>query len=80
MDTGRPKNLDSPAIEVKHADLKRYGESIYKSVCIKCPGLLLVGRDSETFILQEYDRCILCGQKYRYLDIVELRKREGLGG
>ena len=76
----RPKNFDKPAVEVKHADLTRYGESMYKSVCPKCKGLLLVGRDSDTFILQEYDRCVLCGQLYRYTDIAEMRKKEGLGG
>ena len=74
----RPKNLDKPIIEVKHADLERFGESLYRSECPKCgKGLLLVGRDNKTFILQEYDLCILCGQKFRYLDIEDLRKMEG---
>ena len=79
MDMERPKNLDKPAIEVKHADLERYGDYMYRSVCSQCRGLLLVGRDSDTFVLQEYDRCILCGQLHRYTDIAEMRKREGLG-
>ena len=77
---GRPKNLNEPIIEIKHADLERYGDYMYRSVCPKCGGLLLVGRDSDTFVLQEYDRCVLCGQQYRYLDITEMRKKEGLCG
>jgi hypothetical protein len=75
---GRPKNLDEPTVDVKHSELKRFGQSMYTSECPKCKGLLLVGRDSTTFELQEYDRCVLCGQKYRYLDIKDLRKKEGI--
>jgi hypothetical protein len=74
----RPKNLDKPPIDVNHADLEKYGESKYKAVCPKCGGLLLVGRDRYTFVLEEFDRCLLCGQAYRYTDINELRKLEGL--
>ena len=80
MDAKRPKNIDEPTIEVKHADLERFGNSLYKSVCPKCGGLLLVGRDRCTFVLEEFDRCLLCGQTYRYTDINELRKLDGLSG
>jgi len=76
----RPKNLDEPIIEVKHSDLERFGNGIYRSECPKCSGALLMERDSKTFVLQEYDRCVLCGQRFRYSDINELRKAEGLSG
>ena len=76
----KPENLNKPVIEVRHADLKRYGDYMYRSECPLCGGLLLVGRCSETFVLQEYDRCVRCGQKFRYLDIKEMRQKEGLGG
>lgn len=71
-------NMDLKLIEISHMELLRYGDSMYKSICPTCKmGLLLVGRDQETLILQEYDRCILCGQRVRYTDIKYLRKREG---
>ena len=71
-------NIKEPVIEVYHKDLERYGESLFRSVCPKCEeGLLLVGRDLKTFVLQEYDHCVLCGQQYKYLDIQKLRKAEG---
>jgi len=71
-------NITKPVIEVNHKDLERCGNSLFKSTCPVCEeGLLLVGRDQDTFILQEYDHCILCGQHYKYMDIQELRKAEG---
>ena len=74
----RPQNIDEPEIAVKHSELKRIGDSFYRSECPKCGGVLLVGRDNITFILQARDRCILCGQMFRYIDIDEMRKREGI--
>lgn len=71
-------NLGSPTIEIPHMELERYGDSRYKSICPACKvGLLLVYRDQKTFILQEYDRCVLCGQRVKYTDISFLREREG---
>ncbi len=74
----KPENLDKPTIDITHSELKRFGESLYKSECPKCGGVMLMGRDQKTFVLQELDRCVLCGQKYRYTDINDLRKMEGL--
>ena len=72
-----PRNMSKPIFEIPHCELSRYGNSMYKSVCPVCKeGILLVHRDQETFILQEYDCCVLCGQRIRYLDIELLRKRE----
>lgn len=69
-------NISEPIIDINHKDLERHGNSPYKSVCPKCEqGILLIYRN-ENFILQEYDRCVLCGQQFRYKDIQELRKTE----
>jgi len=69
-------NLLKSILEIPHMELERYGNSIYKSVCPVChKGLLLVRRHQETLIFEEYDSCVLCGQRIRYLDINNLRKR-----
>jgi len=71
-------NKNEPVIEVYHKDLTRVGDSAYKSDCPKCKdGVLLIYRDPITFVLQEYDCCVLCGQHFKYLDINELRRAEG---
>jgi len=36
-------------------------------------------RDHDTLKLSEFDRCLLCGQTVRYLDIEILRGREKNG-
>lgn len=69
-------NLDMPAVEVRHSELKRISDSPYKSECPACEsGLLLMARDKMTYALSEIDYCILCGQQFKYLDIDELRRR-----
>jgi uncharacterized protein (DUF983 family) len=72
-------NKNEPVIEVNHKDLERASDnSAYRSDCPKCKeGVLLVYRNPKTLVLQEYDRCVLCGQQFKYLDIDELRKAEG---
>jgi len=61
-----------PPIEVRHRDLKRYGDSAFKSECPECnTGLLLVGRDATTFKLQKEDTCTYCSRKFIYTDIKE---------
>jgi hypothetical protein len=42
-------------------------------------GTLNVVRDPGTFILQEYDRCVSCGQQVRYIDIDDMRSWDGAG-
>ena len=72
-------NINEPVLEIHHSELERFSKtSIYKSVCPVCEqGLLLIYRNQKTLKLEEYDRCVLCGQLIRYLDIELLRKREG---
>lgn len=71
-------NRNVPAIEVRHAELTRFGDSAYKSECLCCPnGVLLMERHPETFQLSEQDRCMVCGQRVIYLDIREVRMMEG---
>jgi len=72
-----PENLGKPPIRVRHADLKRWSDSMYKSVCPACPeGLLRVARNPETYELEEMDMCVVCGQVFIYEDIAELRTSE----
>ena len=68
------QNVNKPPMHVRHCELERYSEdSYYKSNCPACEGILLVGRDQETFQLSATDRCVLCGQRYIYDDIELLR-------
>jgi len=70
-----PNNATKPIKEIRHADLERWSdESRFKSKCPVCAdGILLIGRD-ELGQLQGFDRCIGCGQAFKYLDIDDLRK------
>lgn len=71
------KNVREPVLEIPHAELERIGDSPYRSRCPKChKGILMVRRNQETFVLEELDRCLLCGQAVRYLDIEMMRERE----
>lgn len=66
-----PRNMHEPAIEVTHAELTRTNEeTAYKSKCVRegCDGVLLMIRDAESLKLSRDDRCIACGQPYRYVD------------
>lgn len=64
-------NFKEPVIEVKHSELERVSEdSDHKSKCPKCKmGVLLMYRHHETFLLRNFDNCILCGQNFIYTDI-----------
>ena len=68
-------NFGKPAIRVRHAELRRWSdESPYKSKCPVCPdGILLIRRNQETFVLEELDFCVVCGQEVVYEDIGDLR-------
>ena len=67
-------NAEASTLEVQHGELERISkESAFKSKCPACSdGILLVGRDGETFLLLERDYCIVCAQSVKYLDIDEL--------
>jgi hypothetical protein len=73
------RNIHADPLGVRHADLERYGESEYRSVCPRddCEGVLLVARDQETFDLLADDRCTRCGQPVKYLDIARMRRELG---
>ena len=73
------RNIEEPIMEVNHFDLTRMNrDSMYRSHCVKCTdGALLVQRDQKTFELLEYDFCVMCGQRYKYLDIDKLKEAEG---
>ena len=75
------KNVNSPIIELCQLELRRESEkSSYVTVCPACnEGSLLMRRDHDTLKLSEFDRCLLCGQTVRYLDIEILRGREKNG-
>ena len=78
------KNINSPLINVYHSCLKRADTiptSRYRSLCPVCQqGTLLMVRDQVSMVLEEYDRCVLCGQQFRYMDIERLRDREDVIG
>jgi hypothetical protein len=61
---------DAPIIRIKHSSLTRSGESPYRSHCSECgKGFLFVNRElSEPFNLRRDDHCILCAQRFWYLD------------
>ena len=70
-------NFNKPPIKVKHGDLKRVGDSRYKSECPKCEdGILLVARNPKTLQLEAGDHCMLCGQAFIYTDITKMRRGE----
>ena len=76
--SGLPPCIGNVARHVNHADLKREGDSAYKSTCPMCEeGMLLVYRNPATLVLEEHDRCIHCGQAFIYDDIDIMRSREG---
>lgn len=71
-------NIHKDTLTIKHADIKRINGSIFKGECPVCEmGYLLVQRNQKTFELSDVDRCILCGQKFKYSDIDKLKKKAG---
>lgn len=67
-------NLDKLPVLVKHQELKRIGDSVFKSQCPKCEhGMLMMEREFDTYKLKNMDRCLLCGQRFVYYDIDNAR-------
>ena len=63
-------NISAEPLIVKHASLTRVDNSSHKSSCPVCKlGLLLMRRNKETFLLENKDNCVLCGQMFEYSDI-----------
>ncbi len=74
-------NIDKKPIKVKHSELKRTDDSSFRSACPRCfEGTLLVQRDFDSFEIKADDYCILCGQKFIYSDIDEMREPERIEG
>jgi predicted RNA-binding Zn-ribbon protein involved in translation (DUF1610 family) len=60
---------DAAPLTVSHADLKRFGDGAYKSVCPVCDeGVLFIYRDERTLKLTNRDRCTYCAQVIFYTD------------
>lgn len=77
MDKVAGKNINKPILEVYHRSLRRHTDSVFRSECPICGlGILPVLRDQLTGIIIEKDRCMLCGQAYRYMDVEILQKAE----
>lgn len=65
--------------DVRHHHLTPARDEANKwaSVCPLCKeGLLLVIREPATFHLQEMDCCTLCGKRFKYEDIAEMRMKD----
>ncbi len=64
------ENINKKPITVRHSNLKRCDDSIYRSVCPVCKeGILLVRRDNNTGKITNKDRCLSCGQAFIYEDL-----------
>lgn len=61
-------NLTKKPITVNHAELERSGESVFRSNCPVCKGVLLVRRNQKTLKLLKTDICMLCAQTVIYAD------------
>ena len=75
-------NIFASVIEVIHFRLNPASKEPNKwaSECPICKeGELGVRRDPKTYLLQEYDNCLLCGQPVKYLDIEEMRENDWAG-
>lgn len=75
-------NTGRPHLEVRHADLERVGpKDRWKSRCPVCgEGVLTVRRNELTLEIERWDACLLCGQRFQYMDIRAMRgaPRRGL--
>ena len=71
------KNAARPRIDMFWREMKPVADDAYRRECPFCGrGMFLLGRDKSTYVLQENDRCLYCGQQIRYMDIEELRSKE----
>lgn len=63
-------NIGAPMKDVRHADLKRVGDSQHTSECPSCgDGVLTMKRSPSSGKLQNSDFCTLCGQVFWYVDL-----------
>lgn len=71
-----------PIMDVVHFELTPADGEANKlaSICPACHfGTLGVIRDPETLMIREYDCCLFCGQRVRYLDVAEMREKDWAG-
>lgn len=63
-------NYNKKPIRVKHSELNRSDDSLFRSICPVCKdGILPVTRDPKTLQIIAGDYCLLCGQHFIYEDI-----------
>lgn len=65
------ENVEKEVLRVSHASLTRSDpeNSPFKSECPVCKdGVLLVRRDAKSLKLVRDDSCVLCGQRFHYVD------------
>lgn len=74
-------NRDKPIIQIEHFNLNPADEIHPNKWASDCPicgtGILFVNRHFKTFELQEFDRCVSCMQRFQYLDIEDMRRKDG---
>jgi len=78
----RERMAGAKVIDLRHANQEKVSESSHwKAECPFCTeGLFLVQRNQNPpHQLLEYDNCIGCGQIVRWVDIDEMRQRDGVG-
>ena len=69
-------NINTPSLVIRHKDLKRIGDSPYRSKCPVCTdGILFLRRDPDSGMLLSMDNCIYCGQRFIYEDSQLIDKR-----
>lgn len=62
--------LKANPLYVPHSELRRYGDSEFRSHCVRCDlGVLPMKRYESTLKLKDEDNCTYCGQRYVYIDI-----------
>jgi hypothetical protein len=65
-------NIQKEPVRLRHQDLTRVNESVFRSKCPKCEdGILFVQRDHTTFNIQSEDMCSWCGHRFIYTDVRE---------
>lgn len=70
-----PKNIEEPTINVKLAGLTLLREGGHQWACPVCAdGTLVMRRHPDTLELLENDRCLLCGQSFRYVDLEAFKR------
>lgn len=77
----RERMVGANSIDLRHANQERVSdESDWKVECPFCDdGLFLIHRNqNHPYELVEYDNCIACGQIVRWVDIDEMRQKDGI--